>query len=493
MDLKTLKNTVSNLTLYDIKAGVRKVQNVVMNYTEMETKVREATNNDQWPVSNSLKREIASGTFNYQTMNEIMPFIYRRFTEKSAEEWAQIWKGLALLEFLIVHGSERVIDNAVGHLPLIKMLRQFQYIGPKGEDWGKNVRTAAMRVVELLTNIDLLRSERKKAKDTNIDTTGIEGGASKSTIIHDGSGSSGRVHRHSSGGLGGHGDDAASRPRGDGGILGMQEVTDYNEFHDGASSSSPAPVTAKRAGVKKTIAPAKKKEPERDLFDFDTPDVPSFPTAPSAAPFKLNSLAADNDDDEFDDFQSASPAPVALAPNPFQFSTQLAAPKPVSAQQANLSGMLANNSFSPPLSSTTSPAGNFQQFPNPFPVPAIGQASKAEAFQVLQPNYLSPVTLPQQTGSAVSPGGSKSISSFATSKPAAGDDAFGAVWTIASGGIKKTTPTIAGRAMGELAKEKTSVGIWGPPASSSTIKPMGGSKPLGGPSSGSNGLDDLLG
>jgi hypothetical protein len=27
MDLNTLKSTVSNLTLYDIKAGVRKVQN----------------------------------------------------------------------------------------------------------------------------------------------------------------------------------------------------------------------------------------------------------------------------------------------------------------------------------------------------------------------------------------------------------------------------------------------------------------------------------
>lgn len=62
MDLSSLKDTVSNLTLYDLKAGVRKVQNgkhrhamrycprdqlqwlmifatAVMNYTEMESKV----------------------------------------------------------------------------------------------------------------------------------------------------------------------------------------------------------------------------------------------------------------------------------------------------------------------------------------------------------------------------------------------------------------------------------------------------------------------
>ena len=63
MDLNNLRDTVSNLTLYDIKAGVRKVQNgkqrdatdgcgferrltmfltAVMNYTEMESKVHPA-------------------------------------------------------------------------------------------------------------------------------------------------------------------------------------------------------------------------------------------------------------------------------------------------------------------------------------------------------------------------------------------------------------------------------------------------------------------
>jgi epsin len=64
MDLASLKEAAANLTLYDLKAGVRKVQNgiapqyrqlsiadrsvAVMNYTEMEAKVREATNNEPW-------------------------------------------------------------------------------------------------------------------------------------------------------------------------------------------------------------------------------------------------------------------------------------------------------------------------------------------------------------------------------------------------------------------------------------------------------------
>lgn len=80
MDFNSLRDQVSNLSLYDIKAGVRKVQNgrsiqlgargianelqAVMNYTEMEAKVREATNNEPWGASSSMQQEIANGTFN---------------------------------------------------------------------------------------------------------------------------------------------------------------------------------------------------------------------------------------------------------------------------------------------------------------------------------------------------------------------------------------------------------------------------------------------
>ena len=39
-------------------------KNVVMNYTEMEAKVREATNNEPWGASSTLMQEIAQGTYN---------------------------------------------------------------------------------------------------------------------------------------------------------------------------------------------------------------------------------------------------------------------------------------------------------------------------------------------------------------------------------------------------------------------------------------------
>lgn len=102
MDLNDLKSTVSNLTLYDIKAGFRKAQNgtlapkaclsvdmAMANLTcscnELHrdgvqgsfaarrlrsvvvanpTKVREATNNEPWGSSSTLNQEIANATFN---------------------------------------------------------------------------------------------------------------------------------------------------------------------------------------------------------------------------------------------------------------------------------------------------------------------------------------------------------------------------------------------------------------------------------------------
>lgn len=47
-------------------------------------------------------------------------------------------QALQLLEYIIKHGSERVVDDARSHLSTIKMLRNFHYIDDKGKDQGIN-------------------------------------------------------------------------------------------------------------------------------------------------------------------------------------------------------------------------------------------------------------------------------------------------------------------------------------------------------------------
>ncbi|KAK4193221.1 Epsin-3 [Podospora australis] len=526
MDLNSLRQTVSNLTLYDVKAGVRKVQNAVMNFTEMEAKVREATNNEPWGASSTAMQEIADGTFNYQTLNEIMPMIYRRFTEKSAEEWRQIYKALQLLEYLIKHGSERVIDDARSHITLLKMLRQFHYIDQNGKDQGVNVRHRAKELAELLGDVERIRTERKKARAIKGKFVGMQGGS--------GMGSSSRFggfgsNSDSSGGGGGGGGGSSTYGGYSGGVYGdgggfggegnggsfsgtqsrADKFEEYDEYDEGAkpaassSASRPARNTTERAGVKKSTEPPKKKEPEVDLFSFDEPaPVSSAPVlaAPPASSSAIASLSTGaNDDDEFDDFQSATPAaPVSqasfAAPLAPASTTQFAAPQPVSApKQANLSGMVALSSISPPPSSNNTPGANLSAFSTPLTATSLSpaaQPAKPTGFQAPTPNYFSSVhaTAASQKPAAPSAfGGVKpATSSSSGSKPAASGDAFGALWSQASVGVKKSTPSGPGPTIGQLAKEKSSAGIWGTPAASSQPA-AGGSKPLG------NGLDDLLG
>ncbi|KAK7756882.1 Epsin-3, clathrin recruitment and traffic between the Golgi and endosome [Diatrype stigma] len=537
MDLNNLKDQVSNLTLYDIKAGFRKAQNAVMNYTEMEAKVREATNNEPWGASSSLMQEIANGTFNYQTLNEIMPMVYRRFTEKSAEEWRQIYKSLQLLEYLIKHGSERVIDDARGHITLLKMLRQFHFIDQNGKDQGINVRNRAKELAELLSDVDRIRTERKKARANKAKYTGVEGGsgAFSSSSRYGGFGSESGGHGGSTayggysggvygdgGGFGGQSDDwRDSSSRAD-------KFEEYDEYDEGtsshATSSRRRPERTERAGVKKVTGSKvveKKKEPEVDLFSFDDPE-PSTTAPPVAAPAPSNgssalaglSSPANDDDDDFDDFQSAAPVPQAAAPSysfgmaspmvtsSAQSTATFAAPKPVSGpQQANLTDMMS--ALSPPPSSNTTPAANYSAFKVPAPGPISGQPPKPTGYQAAAPNYFQSVQA-QPTGGSLSGGFSSPMGMStpsgmsALNKPAApaagkaaaaGGDPFANLWGQAGGTtVKKTTPT-AGPKMGELAKEKTNATLWGAPAAS-TPKPAGGSQPAG---TGSNGLDDLLG
>lgn len=442
--------------------------------------------------------------------------IYRRFTEKSAEEWRQIYKALQLLEFLIKHGSERVIDDARSHLTLLKMLRQFHFIDQNGKDQGVNVRNRAKELAELLGDVERIRAERKKARANKAKYQGVEGGGGLGGAFSGGGGSSryGGFGSDSTGYGGGGGGGGSSSyggysggVYGDGGGFGGEasdfretqsrgdKFEEYDEFDEGerpaaaaaASSSRVTRNTSERAGVKKTIEPVKKKEPEVDLFEFDGPApalaAPVAPVAPvPQASSGLASFGGANDDDEFDDFQSATPAaqPISALPPPIASTTsrtQFAAPQPVSApQQANLSGMVALSSISPAPSSTASPAGGFSSFATPLSATTI--SPKPSGYQASTPNYFSAVPLPAQPSGSVKPAGA--------AKPAAAGDAFGALWSQASVGIKKSTPTGAGPAMGQLAKEKSSAGIWGAAAPPSSSTP-GGSKPVG------NGLDDLLG
>ncbi|PWW79119.1 ENTH-domain-containing protein [Tuber magnatum] len=529
MNLDNLRDAVQNISLYDVKAAVRKAQNVVMNYTEMEAKVREATNNEPWGASSTLMQEIANGTFNYQLLNEIMPMIYKRFTEKSAEEWRQIYKSLQLLEFLVKNGSEQVIDDARSHLSTIKMLRQFHFIDLAGKDQGINVRNRAKELADLLSDVERIRTERKKARSNKNKYGGVEGGAGQfggfSGGMSGGGGDNGFGRRY-----GGFGSDSmeyggySGGVYGDGGGFGgssgfhddgsgssgaasrSQKFQEYDEYDDGGATISRRPAPPRRQAEPVKSPP--RKEPEVDLFSFGDEPTPAKPapkqnTKPASNPLDddfgtLQSGGAD--DDDFDDFQSADPTPASKQPLSFTplpavtanaaSTTNLMQPKPLSAPQAaglnDLVGIASISPAQPAGMGMGTGTGNTGAMGGMSGMTPLKPANVS--YQPTQPNYFTSVPTSINNATPLSP--ASTGSSTQAKKPTG--DAFGSLWNTAAKDFKKpTTPSNTNTpSLQAMAKEKASAGIWGAPAQ--TSRP-GSSATANSGKTGGSALDDLLG
>lgn len=424
---------------------------------------------------------------------------------------------MQLLEFLVKNGSERVIDDARSHISLLKMLRQFHFIDQNGKDQGINVRNRAKELAELLSDVDRIRAERKKARANRNKFGGVEGGAG----LGGGFSGSGGFSGGSSSRYGGFGSESAEYGNyngavyGDGGGFGGNQsgfndtqqrrdrFDEYDEYDEGEVASSSTrrketPTSSKREAKKEAPKP-KEPEPVVDLLAWDDEPAPASTATTTSTSAGKQPVDDFGDDDDFDDFQSAAPAPASapaskpaassfnIAPpastSTITASTQFAAPQPQSgAQNNNFNDLLATVSPPPAASKMAAPPistpSNFSQTP-----------LQPTGYQATGPNYFTSVNVAapgsgSSTPSAISAGGK--IGAAPPKK--AGGDAFASLL----GGVapkKASTPTQK-VTMGDLAKQKTSQGLWGTPASTSSTPaaqtPQAGSKPGG-------ALGDLLG
>lgn len=522
----SLANTLSNLTVYDLKNMYNQAKNVVLNISEMESKVREATNDEPWGASSTLMQEIAQGTFNFQNFNEIMPCIYARFMEKEARQWRQIYKALQLLEYLIKHGSERVVDDSRSHISTLKMLRNFHYIDDKGKDEGQNVRNRARELVDLLSDVENIRTERRKAKANRHKYTGT--GNDSMSFSSGGTRFGGFGSDSFSSGSGGYYGDRMSGRDDYGGNSGFRDSNgrkDFEEYTAGddetvvrRSGSVSRSHTGSRQGTQSVSspvrpaqpAPPKPKEPEVDLLGgFNDEPVAAAGVNPMSNTNKaLPSVGNVNlDDDDFADFQAApsSPAPSSPAPT--------SAPPPT---KPTLMEMLRSTSppasrapmMSPPLGSQVPKPAAFantsvralsptnRQF---FPAAASGPSGNLWSTST----PLSPTTSVRTSMSAapITPAAPPPKASPAAPPKSASN--FEDLWSL-SLGTSSTTSTVksgnTGKSIKDLEKEKAQAGIW-----ASNQKPgathmgmdsgfgnFGGIGTSGGTSASASGGDDLL-
>lgn len=473
--IEELAKQASNLTFYDVKSYYNQARNAILNVSPMEAKVREATDPDEpWGASSTLMQEIAQATHNFQHFNEILPLIWSRFHESEARQWRQIYKALTLLEYLVKNGSERVVDDARGHISTVKMLRSFHYTDEKGKDQGINVRNRAKEIAELLSDVEKIRIERRRAKanKNKYGGTGSEGsgggfGGSGSRYGGFGSQETGRYRGSSDQNGAGSGYDSGRRPDYDSGDVyrsnDSRAEPEYDEYDAGDDddrsnkmSSSKLPSRSKPSSSAAVARPsdqpqANKPTVVQDLFDFgdeaeqiQTSVALPRPTAPGPMPSTL-------DDDDFADFQGATiPSAQPVKPSP------------------SLSSAPAQDVFS--LLNAPRSQNNHQKTPSPA-IPANPTLSKGM--------------------------GQGASSSSGPSVPQPSGGGFDDLWTTSLAGVGGSTGQISGsnskKSMLDLDREKTMNSLWNAPASSPAYgsTPTGSGARTGG--STKNAFDDLLG
>ncbi|KAF9104367.1 Epsin-3, clathrin recruitment and traffic between the Golgi and endosome [Mortierella sp. AM989] len=493
---------VSGYSMWDIRNALEKVTAKVMNYTEMEQKVREATSNDPWGASGTLKQELAQATHNFQYFNEIMPAIFKRFSEKEPREWRQIYKSLVLLEYLVTHGSERVVDEARSHISTIKVLRNFQFVDDNGKDEGINVRNRAKEFADMLGSVDRIKDERKKAKANRNKYVGSEGGGGSGGFASTGSkyggfgsdsyfdGGSGGYN----GGGSGSGSGSSFRDRGNSSRAGRYDDEDQDP--------STSPPVRRNPRIKNESAKASPKaEPvkEVNLFDFDEPVV-SAPMSQAAFGSSSSKPADDGWDafqsatDDFDDFQSAPPV---------EQKAQVPAPS-FPAYNPSMASVL------PPVrtnSTSSNASGGFGGFG--------AKPANGGGIDLLGSSPVKTNTMPSSGSSTIPPLSSPSISSNNSSRPLSsfpaqsniGNPASNPndIWANASGlisldGLGKTKAKEAAPSMNALAANSWNSGAWASkpstPAASNQIPAFGnfGTMPANGQPAKKNNhdFDDLL-
>ncbi|CAN6830751.1 unnamed protein product [Brassica oleracea] len=146
-------------TVRDLK---REVNKKVLKVPGIEQKVLDATSNEPWGPHGSLLADLAQASRNYHEYQLIMGVIWKRLSD-TGKNWRHVYKALTVLEYMVGHGSERVIDEIRERAYQISTLSNFQYIDSGGRDQGSNVRKKSQSLVALVNDKERIAEVREKA------------------------------------------------------------------------------------------------------------------------------------------------------------------------------------------------------------------------------------------------------------------------------------------------------------------------------------------
>ncbi|CAI8606175.1 unnamed protein product [Vicia faba] len=280
---------VFDQTVREIK---REVNLKVLKVPEIEQKVLDATDDEPWGPHGTALAEIATATKKFTECQLVMNVLWTRLTE-TGKDWRYVYKALAVIEYLVSHGSERAVDDIIEHTFQISALSSFEYVEPSGKDVGLNVRKKSENIVSLLNDREKISQIRNKAaanrdKYVGVSSSGI---TYKSGTTSFSSGSSQSSSKY--GGFGSRDSDRYSDSYGDKGRYDEEKVDNNYSVKSRHGVSSNDQENSFKKGSARSVSKSKEKISSR---------ASKSSANASSVPSQSTSVTANNTEDDFDDF-----------------------------------------------------------------------------------------------------------------------------------------------------------------------------------------------
>ncbi len=352
-----------------------------------------------------------------------------------------------MLDAIVKHGAERVVDDARDHLFRIRLLTDFQFHDESGQDQGVvgkqgmhlcritslvqhanhfAVREKAKSLVSLLNDTERIRDEREKSRKLASKLVGIGNDSQAGSKAYNYGRSydadprareptaapSGRY------GLGSGYTDGSPLPSAGGRTAARSSRSAKTEKPAAASSGKMSIKLAPAGGSKARAAQKAPQPPSDDEGDdgFDPFEAPAPAPAPAAAAAAAGA--------EYDPFAEPAPAPApAQAPAP--------APAPAAAPEDDLDGLFGSSAPAPAPAGGGAGGGfgHHDPFAAPAPAPNAGRGM----------GHHDPFAAPPQSSHPPQGGHDMFAPTAAAPAPAAADD-FGAFASSAPSEPARTAP-----------------------------------------------------
>ncbi|OAF65318.1 hypothetical protein A3Q56_06979 [Intoshia linei] len=143
--------------------AARKIKDFYKNYTPIQAKVREITSNDPLkPIKLKHIMFIERVSNDENECHNIILVLDQRLKD-TGKNWRHVSKALQLLYELLLHGNPRIHRYYSSNIHKIKCLEDFNHTD-NYKDVGAEVRKWSKKVLSLLTDENMLTTERNNAK-----------------------------------------------------------------------------------------------------------------------------------------------------------------------------------------------------------------------------------------------------------------------------------------------------------------------------------------